>query len=370
MAEPSEIIVCAGPHAYPAVFRNYRRRLSQLTRGCGKIVVVSNPTVFALHGKDLLRRFFGRDRRVVSVMIGDGERYKNQRTVNALYDQWFDIGVNRYDCVIAFGGGVVGDTAGYAAATFKRGVPFIHVPTTLLAMVDASIGGKVGINHRTGKNQIGAFYQPVGVMVEPSWLATLERREMIDGLAEILKAGFLSSEKLIQKVMAAAENPHYMPATRTEILDLIVHAISFKAHIVWRDVYDHGIRRILNFGHTFGHAIEKAEGYRRIHHGEAVLAGMIGAVALSHMSGLLATELKNKYLDYLQPWTAHIPPLKAEIKDYLAAMAVDKKNRRRTPVFVLLEKIGRPVVREAATAKRVIDAVDFMRAWVNSRGAI
>jgi 3-dehydroquinate synthetase len=186
MAGPNDIIVHAGAHTYPVIFRGHRQRLSRLTHGCEKIVIVSNPTVFALHGKGFLQNLFRRDRKVVSVMIGDGERYKSQRTINALYDQWFDIGISRYDCIIAFGGGVVGDTAGYAAATFKRGVPFIQIPTTLLAMVDASIGGKVGINHRMGKNQVGAFYQPEAVIIEPSWLATLERRELIDGLAEIL----------------------------------------------------------------------------------------------------------------------------------------------------------------------------------------
>ncbi len=370
MAKPNDIVVRAGADAYPVIFRDHRARMSQLTRGSNRIVVISNPTVFALHGKNMMQRFFKNDRRVVSVMIGDGERYKNQQTINGLYEQFFDVGLGRYDSIVAFGGGVVGDTAGYAAATFKRGVPFIQVPTTLLAMVDASIGGKVGINHRLGKNQIGAFYQPLGVIIEPTWLATLGRREMVEGLAEVLKAGFLSSAELVEAATAAAENSEYTSKTKAAILDLIVRAIRFKAHIVSLDVYDYGIRRILNFGHTLAHAIEKAEGYRRIHHGEAVLAGMIGAVVLSHSAGCLARDLENKYLDYLRPWTLHIPILKAKIEDYLAPLAVDKKNRTRTPVFVLLEEIGRPVVREAGTAKRVFDAFDFMRAWVNIRGAI
>lgn len=370
MTKPNNIIVRAGADRYPVMFGEYRARMSELTRQCSRIVVVSNPTVFALHGKDLTRRFFRNNRRLVSVMIGDGERYKNQRTVDALYEQFFDIGIDRYDMIVAFGGGVVGDTAGYGAATFKRGVPFVQVPTTLLAMVDASIGGKVGINHRFGKNQIGTFYQPTAVMIEPKWLATLGQREMVDGLAEILKAGFLSSERLVKAATAAVENPVYSAKTKAAISDLITRAVRFKARVISRDVNDYGIRRILNFGHTFAHAIEKAEGYGRIHHGEAVLAGMVGAIALSLRAGSLTKSLTDKYLDYLRLWVSHVPVLKAKIEDYFEALAVDKKNRGRTPVFVLLEEIGRPVVREAGNLQQVFDAIDYMRAWVNSRGAI
>jgi 3-dehydroquinate synthase len=240
MAKPSDIIIRAGADTYPVVFRNHRALMSRLTRESDRIVVVSNPTVFALHGKSIIQRLFANDHRVVTVMIGDGERYKNQRTIDALYEQFFDIGLSRYDTIVAFGGGVVGDTAGYAASTFKRGVRFIQVPTTLLAMVDASIGGKVGINHRLGKNQIGAFYQPRGVFVEPTWLATLGRREMVEGLAEILKAGFLSSARLVKAATAAAENPEYTSKTKAAFPDLIVRAVRFKTRIVSRDMHDHG----------------------------------------------------------------------------------------------------------------------------------
>jgi 3-dehydroquinate synthase len=298
-------------------------------------------------------------------MMGDGERYKNQRTVAKLYERLFDIGVGRRDTIMALGGGVVGDTAGFTAATFKRGVQFVQVPTTLLAMVDASVGGKVGINHTRGKNQVGVFYHPAMVVIRPQYLATLGRREIMEGLAEILKVGFLSSQRMV--ALATGIEPAYSSATKDNFEWLIRRSVTFKARIVKRDERERDIRAILNFGHTFGHAIETAEGYRRYRHGEAVLAGMIGALHLSHAVGILGTKLMDRYLAAIEPHATHLRPLKRDINDYFSPIAVDKKNRDRTPVFVLLERIGRPIVRAVESRQKIVDAIAFMKRFIADR---
>jgi 3-dehydroquinate synthase len=329
-------------------------------------VVISNGTVFALHGQTFIKDFLPGHCPVTPLIIGDGEKYKTHRTVNMLYDHLFDIGLERQDAIIALGGGVVGDTAGFVAATYKRGVTLIQVPTTLLSMVDSSVGGKTGVNHRRGKNLIGAFYQPRAVIVNPAWLGTLGRREMTEGLAEIIKAGFLSSAKLLRESVAAA--PVYSTRNKAKYISLIRSAILFKSRIVARDVHDLGVRAILNFGHTFGHAIEKAEGYRKYHHGEAVLAGMIGALYLSHVTGRLSRARMMEYLDYLRPFVADLRPLKRESSDYISPMSVDKKGRGGRRVFVLLDKIGCPVVRVVRSHSCLKESVEFMKTFVNNRG--
>ncbi len=361
-----DIRVRAGADSYPVVFAEHRHKLARIAKDSRTIIIISNATVFALHGESFMSRVAPRNRRIIPLMIGDGERYKNLRTITQVYEHFFNIGVERSDSIIALGGGVVGDSAGFAAATFKRGVNFIQVPTTLLAMVDASVGGKVGVNHRRGKNQIGAFYHPSAVLIDPSYLATLGAQEMAGGLAEILKVGFLSSADMVKR--AAAVEPEYSLGSRTELVRLIRSAIRFKAGIVERDERDRGVRRLLNFGHTFGHAIEAAEGFGRYRHGEAVLAGMVGALHLSHAMGYLRRDVMRKYLEYCAPLVARLRPLKKDIGDYVSPLAVDKKSRNRTPVFVLLERIGRPRIRAVASEARIAEAVAFMREFVNNRG--
>jgi 3-dehydroquinate synthase len=366
MRDNSQLIVSAGNDKYPVIFSDHRRRLASILDNSAKMVVISNATVFALHGRRLLENILPRPGRVESVMIGDGERYKTQKTANLLYDHLFDIGLGREDAIVAFGGGVVGDVAGYVAGTFKRGVKLIQIPTTLLSMVDASVGGKTAVNHRLGKNLIGTFYQPLAVAVESQWLVTLGRREMIEGIAEILKAGFLSSKKLLQE--AVAISPGQVGNNQIDLLPVIRKAIKFKAGVVSRDVYDRGGRAILNFGHTFGHAIEKAEGYRRYRHGEAVLAGMIGGLYLSHATGQVSKTVMQELLQYLKPFIKRLRPLKKVTNDYVSPIDVDKKNRSGRRVFVLLAGIGRPVVRVVGSQKKVIESIEFMKAYVNSRG--
>jgi len=362
MRDRSDIVVNAGSGSYPVIFGDYRRRLRSILNDSPTVVVVSNATVYALYGETFVDRVLPRGHRIVPLMMGDGERHKNQKTVNRIYEHLFDIGVGRRDTIVALGGGVVGDTAGFAAATFKRGVRLVQVPTTLLAMVDASVGGKVGVNHVRGKNQIGAFYQPEAVVVDPRYLATIGFRGILEGLAEILKVGFLSSLRMIVRTSVA--EPEYSSGNADTFEKLIRSAVAFKARIVARDERDRNIRAILNFGHTFGHAIEAAEGYRRYRHGEAVLAGMIGALHLSHTVGCLGAKSLSRYIAYVEPYARYLRPLKKDITDYLSPIAVDKKNRDRTPVFVLLERIGRPVVRAVDSRRKIADAIAFMKKFI------
>ena len=366
MHKNSQIIVRAGVEHYPVIFSDYRRCLTKYVREASRIVIVSNATVYALHGAAFEKKFLPEQSHVIPIMIGDGERYKSQRTAGLLYDHYLDIGLDRGDVIIAFGGGVVGDVAGYTAATFMRGVDFIQVPTTLLAMVDSSIGGKTGINHRLGKNLIGVFYQPRAVVINPEWLVTLKQREIIGGLAEIIKAGFLSSEKFLKEAVATGTT--YNSHDVAGVMSLIESAIKFKAGVVGKDVRDLGRRAILNFGHTFAHAIEKVEGYGSFRHGEAVLAGMAGALYLSYLTGHLSHADLSLYVEYLAPFLNQVPRLKKDASDYLSPLAVDKKSKQGRRVFVLLEGIGRPVVSVVGSQSKVLKSIEYMKELVNSRG--
>ena len=368
MPSAADIIVSAGDIRCPVIFSRYRRRLAGMIPRETMVAVISNPTIFALHGRRLMLEILPAGRKVVPIMMGDGERFKSQSTVNALYDHLLDIRFSRHDFLVVFGGGVVGDTAGYVAATYKRGVALVQCPTTLVAMVDAAIGGKVGINHSRGKNLIGAFHQPLTVMIDPQWLHTLNRREMVSGFGEILKVGFLASPQVLHQV--ARMDPSVMNPADQRLHGLIRQAITIKAGIVSDDPYDYGRRAILNFGHTFAHAIEAAEGYRRFCHGEAVLAGMVGALYLSHAMGKLSPLGLQACLDYLRGFMLFIPRLSKDAGAYIEPMQTDKKATSRRLRVVLLAGMGRPVISDVDSIRPLKTAVKRMMEFVNSRGSI
>ena len=354
----------AGHVRYPVLFEPDRNTLARIIDRAGQIVIVSNPTVFALHGPAFIDDFLPRRTPIIPIMIGDGERYKNRRTVSELHDHFFDIALSRGDLVIPLGGGVVGDTAGFAAATFKRGVRLLQAPTTLLAMVDSSIGGKVGINHARGKNLIGAFYQPEAVVVRPIWLSTLGRREIVEGLAEIIKGGFLSGDR--QLLSAAAFDIEHHIQLIGRLARLAYRAMHYKGGIVARDIGDHNRRMILNFGHTFAHAIEKVEGYRRYRHGEAVMAGMAGAIYLSNLAGFLSERLMRRELERLLPWINELKPLKNAPGDYFRPMLVDKKSENGILRFILLRGgAGRPAIIPVRSQPMILEAIARMKAFIN-----
>jgi 3-dehydroquinate synthase len=366
MKDTLSIAVNINGQICPVFFFGWRRQLESTAGKARKVVVISNPTVFALHGKTFLNEVLPPEWTTIPLMIGDGERFKNERTIAALYDHLLDLSIDRGDLIIAFGGGVVGDIAGFAAATFKRGIDFIQAPTTLLAMVDAAIGAKVGINHRLGKNLIGTFHQPQAVVVNPMWLSTLPQREMIAGIAELIKVGFLVSKPFLQAVLSMS--PQYSVGDKGKWKALIEGAVLFKSEIVAHDPFDHGIRKVLNFGHTFAHAVETAEGYCRYHHGEAVLAGIAAALHLSRTMGHLSASRWDECVRYLREPIAGLRPLTKPTTVYLAPMRFDKKNTGGTPTFVLLEAVGRPVLCSAPSTREIRKAVEFMKHFVNNGG--
>ncbi len=242
--------------------------------------LVSNPVVWKFHGPALETAGTGK-----VTLIPDGERYKNLQTVARIYESLIRAEADRGSALIAVGGGVVGDVAGFAAATYLRGIALAHVPTTLLAQVDSSIGGKVGVNHQLGKNLIGSFHQPAVVVTDPRLLGTLKRREFRSGLYEVVKYGMIASRDLFERVMR--DTKALFARDPAVLMPVIIDSCRIKADVVSADERESGLRRVLNFGHTVGHALEAITKYRRFRHGEAIAYGMLAAADLAVARGAL-----------------------------------------------------------------------------------
>ena len=296
--------------------------------------IVSSPVIWRLHGTQLQRVAGDTE----PILIPDGERNKNLQSVSRIYESLIRAGADRGSALVAVGGGVIGDTAGFAAATFLRGIALAHVPTTLLAQVDSSIGGKVGVNHALGKNMIGAFHQPVVVAIDPLLLGTLPRREFRSGLYEVVKYGMIASRELFDRV---AHDTKRIFARDPDVLQpAIVESCRIKARVVSADEREGGLRRILNFGHTVGHALEAVTKYRRYRHGEAIALGMLAAADLSVARGALADRERQALAQLI----AHLGPLPA-VADLSTAEALDAIRRDKKVVhgklhFVLAIEIG------------------------------
>jgi 3-dehydroquinate synthase len=296
--------------------------------------VVSSPTVWRFHGA-LFPRVLGQ---VQPILVPDGERFKQLPTVMRIYDALLAANADRASTLITFGGGVIGDMAGFAAATYLRGIALIHVPTTLLAQVDAAIGGKVGVNHPIGKNLIGAFYQPHAVVVDTSVLGTLPRREFRAGLYEVIKYGMTSSPALFDRV--ARDHKAIFARDSETITAVIAESCRIKASIVSTDEREAGPRRILNFGHTAGHAIEAVTKYRRFRHGEAVGYGMLVAAEVAAARGALADRDRKALGDVIASLGPLPPIADVSAAQILAAVKHDKKIVAGTLNFVLPTAVG------------------------------
>ncbi|HLG93846.1 MAG TPA: 3-dehydroquinate synthase family protein, partial [candidate division Zixibacteria bacterium] len=264
--------------------------------------------------------------------------------------------------LIAFGGGVVGDLAGYIAATYKRGVPYLQLPTTLLAQVDSAVGGKVGINHPLGKNLIGALYHPKAVVIDPEFLPTLPRREIVSGLAEVVKYAFLKKDGFFAELKVKL--PQFLEGNWDDIEIVILHALSVKAELVEKDEEDRGVRHFLNLGHTFGHALEQATGYNALRHGEAVVLGMAAAFQASVLSGRLGKPGCEEALSLLEILGREIPVPNAVALSVMKGMEVDKKRKKDALVFVLPTAIGEVEIVENLDEKIIRASLDFALNWV------
>ncbi|MEW6182925.1 MAG: 3-dehydroquinate synthase [Bacillota bacterium] len=305
-----------------------------------RIMVVTNPTVGGLYGEVLRRSLTSAGFTVIWAEIPDGEAYKNLSTVAGLYDAALDGGVERGDAVVALGGGVVGDIAGFLAATYMRGVALVQVPTTLLAQVDSSVGGKVGVNHPRAKNIIGAFYQPFFVFIDVRTLASLPDREVRAGLAEVIKYGVIKDAEFFQWLETNIERLLKLEPPALEYAVSV--SCRIKAAVVSADEKEEGIRAILNFGHTVGHALEAVTVYHRFVHGEAVGVGMAAAGRLAADLGFFdktgvesITALINR-----AGLPSEIPP-DIPIEELLEAVHRDKKVSDSQLTFVFPEAIGR-----------------------------
>ena len=314
---------------------------SYVLEGVSKVVLVSNMIVFPLYGERLCASIAASGLSVESVVLPDGESYKDWRTLNLIFDALLTSASDRKTLLVALGGGVVGDIAGFAAATYQRGIAFVQVPTTLLAQVDSSVGGKTAINHPLGKNMVGAFYQPKYVLVDTDVLQSLPDREFKAGLAEVIKYGAALDAKFFEWIEGNIEALNQrMPAA---LAYAIRRSCEIKASVVADDEFEsskQGGRALLNFGHTFGHAIETALGYGAWLHGEAVACGMAMAARLSAELGRISTADMQRVLDLIKRagLVAELPPIAADTM--LAHISRDKKNEAGTINKILLSTLG------------------------------
>ena len=337
-----EITVNLGNRSYPIYFGNTNlidlgRVLKELHVG-DQTAIVTNPAVGRLYLDPVEKGLRDADFRVTTMVIPDGEEYKSLDQVSEIYDRLISLRMDRNSALIALGGGVIGDIAGFAAATFLRGIPLIQIPTTLLAQVDSSVGGKTGVNHPKGKNLIGAFYQPRLVLIDVDTLNSLDREELISGLAEIIKYGIIQDACLFQHLEDNLER--ILNRHPESLLQVVKRCCAIKARVVEEDEKESGLRSILNFGHTVGHAIEALTGYKSYKHGEAVAIGMVAATRISvNMQVCDESVLRRiKGLIHKAGLPTDLPKFTKE--EYRKAMALDKKMGGSKVKFVLTEDIG------------------------------
>jgi 3-dehydroquinate synthase len=343
-----------GERSYPIYIGRELFRDSDLLarhiRG-NQVAIVSNETVAPLY-VDRVRAALPDLALVSDIVLPDGESHKNLHNLNAIFDRLLDEGHNRTTTLIAVGGGVVGDMTGFAAASYQRGVDFIQVPTTLLAQVDSSVGGKTGVNHELGKNMIGAFHQPRCVLIDTDTLHTLPDRELAAGLAEVVKYGLIRDEPFYRWLHEHA--PQLLAREEAALAEAIERSCASKAQVVADDEREAGSRALLNLGHTFGHAIETAQGYGDWLHGEAVAAGMCLAARLSvHLGWLPEAELRELESLLQRLGLPTQPPQDMDAEQFLELMARDKKVVNGQLRLVLLEAVGRAVVTGEAGPEQI-----------------
>jgi 3-dehydroquinate synthase len=317
-------------------------------------VIVSNTTIAPIYAARLQASLQGRYKTIHTIVLPDGEAHKTWQTLNLIFDDLLKHSCDRKTTLFALGGGVVGDMTGFAAASYMRGVPFVQVPTTLLAQVDSSVGGKTGINHPLGKNMVGAFYQPQLVLCDLSTLNTLPERELSAGLAEVIKYGPIADMVFFDWIEANIDA--LLARDPAALAHAVKRCCEIKAYVVGQDEREAGLRAILNFGHTFGHAIEAGLGYGEWLHGEAVGCGMVMAAQLSQRLGLvdaafvarLTSLIKKAGLPTVAPALA--PTAQANADRYLELMRVDKKAEAGEIKFILINQPGQCVVQTAPDA--------------------
>lgn len=320
-----------------------------------RVAVVTNPTVFRLYGERVLRILEGGGYRPSVIELPDGEQFKTLQYLEKIYDGLLAGGYDRHSGLLALGGGVIGDMTGFAAATYVRGIPFAQIPTTLLSQVDSSVGGKTAVNHPLGKNMIGAFYQPRHVHIDVATLKTLPAREFAAGMAEVIKYGVIRDREFFG----------WLADHRSELLELrpdaLIHAVKsscqIKADVVEEDEKESSLRAILNFGHTFGHAVETLSGYGAYSHGEAVAIGMGVAAELSRLLGFGSEADVRQIRSLMSGFGLPLDPPAHSLEAYLAAMGRDKKVRDGKLRFVLNHGLGDCVLHDIVEPERLFPQI-------------
>jgi 3-dehydroquinate synthase len=304
-----------------------------------KIALISNPTVYKFYGKAVVGAIRDSGYDLTEVVIPDGEEFKSLAYTEKIYESLLKAKLDRKSALVALGGGVIGDITGFAASTYMRGIDFIQVPTTLLAQVDSSVGGKTGVNHPLGKNMIGSFWQPRLVWIDTATLETLPRREFLCGLGEVIKYGVIWDKEFFA----------YLEENRDKILKLDPEALThiirrsceIKSEVVSKDERESGLRAILNYGHTIGHAIETITGYKKYLHGEAVAIGMYMEAKLSQQAGLIDKQEVSRIKALIDSYELpSVMPGEISMNDLTEIMQLDKKTIGGKLHFVLPEKIG------------------------------
>ena len=308
------------------------------------VAVVTDSHVDALFGGRIERLLGPAAHQLIRIVVPPGEATKCWDALDRILDRLLVARFDRQSLVVALGGGVIGDLAGFAAAIYQRGVDFVQVPTTLLAQVDSSVGGKTAINHPRGKNMVGAFHQPRLVVADSGTLASLPPRELSAGLAEVIKHGAIADAGYLDRVAEAM--PRLRAGDGAALAEAVVDSIRIKAGVVAQDERESGARALLNFGHTFGHAIEAGSGYGQWLHGEAVAVGMVMAADLSVLLGDLASADRDRLRQVIASAGLPVRGPSWPAAHYLSFMSIDKKAERGTPKFIVLEALGRARVRK------------------------
>lgn len=315
-----------------------------------KVAIVTNPKVAGLHLAYLLSKISAKELYIITV--ADGEEYKNQESIDTILDSLFNHRFNRKSMLIAFGGGVIGDMTGYAASIYQRGIDFIQVPTTLLSQVDASVGGKTGMNNAYGKNLIGAFHQPKAVYIDPYFLTTLPPREFGAGIAEIVKMAVTFNKDFFEFLESAELN------SSDVLQEAIQQAVKTKANVVSQDEKEQGLRAALNYGHTFGHVIENETKYKTFLHGEAVAIGMVmaneTAVEMNLMSAEDALRVKSLLEKYNLPTTYRIK----NTNTFYETFFLDKKSSDSNITFIIPVGIGDVTIRDAISKETIVSVLN------------
>jgi len=315
-----------------------------------KVAIVTNPKVAGLHLAYLLSKIEAKELYIITVP--DGENYKNQESIDLIMESLFNHRFNRKSLLIAFGGGVIGDMTGYASSIYQRGIDFVQIPTTLLSQVDASVGGKTGINNSYGKNLIGAFHQPRAVYIDPHFLSTLPQREFGAGVAEVVKMAVTFNKEFFEYLERADLNDKAL------LQEAIKQAVETKADVVAKDEKEHGLRAALNYGHTFGHVIENETGYKKYLHGEAVAIGMVMANALSVKLGLMSEDEALRIKQLLEKYNLPTDYTIQNVESFYEAFFLDKKSSDATITFILPVGIGGVKITDSIDKDTVLSVLE------------